>query len=90
MDLKHLSDSDLMEATVCVAGTERRACVNLLFHLVELDIRQCFIARGPNSLYDYCEKELKLSDGAASPTRERGSRDAQYSGDRTAPSVGSA
>jgi 5-methylcytosine-specific restriction endonuclease McrA len=61
----HLSDRDLLEATSRAAGDERRATVELVALLAELDARRLYLGEGCSSLFTYCTQALHLSEHAA-------------------------
>lgn len=60
-----LSDRDLLAATVRAAGLERRATVDLITLLSEVDARRLYLAEGCSSLFTYCTQVLHLSEHAA-------------------------
>jgi hypothetical protein len=60
-----LSDRDLLDATVRVAGDERRTTAGLLALLAELDTRRLYLGEGYSSLFTYCTQRLRLSESAA-------------------------
>jgi len=60
-----LSDSDLLDMTVRVAGDERRTTAELLALLAELDSRKLYLGEGHSSLFTYCTQRLHLSESAA-------------------------
>ena len=60
-----LCDRDLLDATVRVAGDERRTTAELLALLAELDTRKLYLGEGYSSLFTYCTQRLHLSESAA-------------------------
>src|SRR5207244_10970663 len=61
-----LSDQDLLARIVALAGKERKASVELVAHLAELDTRSSLYAsHGHGSLFTYCTAVLKLSEVGA-------------------------
>jgi len=60
-----LSDRDLLDATVRVAGNERQTTAELLALLAELDTRKLYLGEGYSSLFTYCTQRLRLSESAA-------------------------
>ena len=60
-----MSDQDLLDATVRVAGVERRTTAELLALLAELDTRKLYLGEGYSSLFTYCTQRLHLSESAA-------------------------
>ena len=65
MNLKELSDKELLVKTQTLANTEREAVVDLLLHLVEVDSRSLYLSEGYSSMFDYLTRGLKLSSSAA-------------------------
>ena len=61
----HLSDRDLLDATSRAAADERRATVELVALLAELDARRLYLGEGCSSLFTYCTQVLHLSEHAA-------------------------
>ena len=61
----HLSDRELLDATVRAAANERRATVELMLLLAELDVRRLFLGEGCSSLFTFCTQVLHLSEHAA-------------------------
>lgn len=61
MDLKMLSNADLLKNTELAALTEREATTNLLHHLNEVHRRRIFALKGCPSLFEYCVRILKMS-----------------------------
>lgn len=60
-----LSDPDLIDAIARAAHDERRATVELLTLLAELDARRLYLGQGCSSLFTYCNQVLHLSEHAA-------------------------
>ena len=65
MNLKHLSDDNLLTETKVMATTEREATLTVLKYLREVERRKLFLRRGFSSLFDYVVKELHYSEGSA-------------------------
>jgi hypothetical protein len=59
-----LSDPDLLRRVTELAGRERRAAVDLIAHLAELDRRKLYREQGYGSLFSYCTEALRLSEHA--------------------------
>jgi hypothetical protein len=59
-----LSDRELLRHVVALAGGERRATVELIAHLAELDRRKLYRGQGYGSLFSYCTEVLRLSEHA--------------------------
>src|SRR5476651_276104 len=66
LDLKKLSDSDLLLNTKALVGTEHKIIQDVLQYLLEIDNRKIYLARGFGSLFEFCVRELKYSEGSAS------------------------
>ena len=60
-----LPNEEIMRRVVALARVERRATVELVVHLAELDRRKLHQAAGYGSLFAYCTRELCLSDQGA-------------------------
>ena len=63
--LAQLSDPDLIETTVRVAGDERRVTADLLALLGEVDARRLYLSEGCSSLFSYCTTVLRFSEHEA-------------------------
>ena len=63
--LANVSDRDLIDATLRAATDERRAIVELLSLLGEVDARRLYLSEGYSSLFAYCTRELKFSEHEA-------------------------
>jgi 5-methylcytosine-specific restriction endonuclease McrA len=66
MNLTSLSDKSLLSSTLCLAQKERQILSELLWHLKEIDSRKLYSDLKCSSLFDYCVKVLKYSEGQAS------------------------
>jgi hypothetical protein len=64
MNLSYLTDNTLLNDTKTLAQKEKTCTVELLHHIAEIDRRKLFSDLKYGSLYDYCIKELKLSEGS--------------------------
>jgi hypothetical protein len=62
---QHLSDRDLLDATVRAAKDERRSTIELLALLGEVDARRLYLGEGCSSLFTYCTQVLHLSEHGA-------------------------
>jgi hypothetical protein len=60
-----LSNTDLLAEVRRLAAHERRATVDLLAALAELDARRLYLGEGCSSLFTYCTQVLHLSEHAA-------------------------
>jgi len=65
MNLKSISDSELLVATKQLASEEKRIGIQVLHHLREIDARKLFASLGFSSLFIYCTAELGYSEGGA-------------------------
>jgi hypothetical protein len=65
IDPKSLSDDELIAALVFLARDEKRHLVSMLRHLREMDRRHLAERRAYPSLFEYCVRELRLSEGDA-------------------------
>ena len=63
--MKFLADQALLTRTKRLVGCERRVNAKVLECLVEINQRQCHLARGFSSLFDYCVHDLGYSNSAA-------------------------
>ena len=66
MNLTSLSDKSLLSTTLSLAHKERQILSELLWHLKEIDSRNLYSDLKCSSLFDYCVKVLKYSEGQAS------------------------
>ncbi len=65
LELQQLTSRDLLIRTQRVVTEERRATVSLIAHLEEIQARRLFAEIGFSSMWEFCTKYLKLSEGAA-------------------------
>jgi hypothetical protein len=65
MNLKHLSDSKLHSEIIELARRERALLAQILWHLREVDRRKLYADHRCSSLFDYCVRKLKYSEGQA-------------------------
>jgi 5-methylcytosine-specific restriction endonuclease McrA len=63
--LRLLTNEQLLSEMPVLVARERTATTMVVAALSELDSRQLYLARGFPSLYVYCARELKLSEGTA-------------------------
>jgi hypothetical protein len=66
MNLKHLTDETLDADIKMLAKAEREVLGKILWHLNEIDRRKLYCDSKCGSLYEYCIKVLKYSEGQAS------------------------
>jgi 5-methylcytosine-specific restriction endonuclease McrA len=66
VNLTSLSDHSLLQKTLTLAKEERAILSNVLWHLYEIDQRKLYCEEKCGSLYEYCVKVLKYSEGQAS------------------------
>ena len=65
MNLKHLSDKSILSHTLLLVQKEREILSEILWHLKEIDRRKLYSDLRCSSLFDYCVKVLKYSEGQA-------------------------
>ena len=65
-NLGHRTDAEILQATEQLASDVRRINAEFLRYLREVEGRRLYLALGYPSLYEYCVKALKLSEGSAS------------------------
>ena len=63
--LQEISDRELLAAVMRAARNERKATVELLGLLGEVDARRLYLGEGCASLFTYCTQVLRLSEHAA-------------------------
>ena len=65
MTLSELSDDDLLSSlrVICLDG--RHLLARVVVHLAEIDTRELYIEAGYSSLFEFCLKELNMSEGEA-------------------------
>src|SRR5687767_4856401 len=62
---RQLSDSDLIASLKCLVADERRTLVDFLIHLGEFNSRRLQEKSPFPSLFLYCTRELRYSEGEA-------------------------
>jgi len=65
VELKCLTDAELLDKVKSLAGRERSATALLVAHLAELDTRDALLREGYASLFAYCREALGLSEHGA-------------------------
>src|SRR5688500_10548617 len=65
ISISTMSDRELLERTVRVAGGERHLTAELLALIGECDARRLYLGEGCSSLFSYCRQVLHLSEHAA-------------------------
>ena len=65
MNLKHLTDTTLLNDTLVLVRKEKETSYEILHHLLEIDRRKLFAELKCSSLFDYCVRVLGYSEGAA-------------------------
>ncbi len=65
MNLRNISDGNLLENTRSLAQKEREITLEVLHHLREVERRSLFASLSYSSLFEYAVKELKYSEGSA-------------------------
>src|ERR1700722_17080229 len=66
MMLKHLTDTSLLNDTKILVEKEQRLTLQVLDHLLEVDMRCLYSTLGFSNLFNYCVHELKYSSAEAS------------------------
>jgi hypothetical protein len=61
MNLKKLTDKELLKSTELISKREKSITLILLRHLREIDLRRCFADLGCSSLFNYCTDILGYS-----------------------------
>lgn len=65
IELNQMTDKDLIDAAVRLAGVERAGQVELLRYLGEIDQRKLFLELGYGSLWDFCRRALQFSESVS-------------------------
>jgi hypothetical protein len=65
-NLSHLTDKELLKDVSSLVGRERELLSHILWHLKEIDQRKLYSDMKCGSLFEYCVKILKYSEGQAS------------------------
>ena len=65
MNLRKLTDTELLDTAKTLVGKERKILVNLLWYLAEIENRKLYLKLGYSSMYRLLTKKLKFSEGAA-------------------------
>ena len=65
LELKKLSDQNLLLQTKNLVQKERNITIQVLRHLSEIEFRKLYLKRGFSSLFDYAVKELGYSHSSA-------------------------
>ena len=65
ISISTMSDRELLERMVRVAGDERHLTADLLALIGECDARRLYLGEGCSSLFSYCTQVLHLSEHAA-------------------------
>jgi len=63
--MQKLSNQELFNRTLESVQHEREATLELIAYLAEIERRKLYLERGYSSLFQFCCKSLKLSEGAA-------------------------
>ncbi len=63
--LTHLSDRDLLHDLAALVTQDRATTASLLAHIAEVDARRLYASAGYPSMFEYCVRELHLSEDAA-------------------------
>jgi hypothetical protein len=65
MNLAHIKDDELINKTKQLNETIRKDTTELLHYLAEVEKRRLFAREGCDSLFSFCKRVLKCSDGQA-------------------------
>ncbi len=65
MNLKHLTDKQLLIDTKTLADEGRKNTAKILHHIKEIDVRKLYTERGYPSLFKYVVEEIGFSEGSA-------------------------
>lgn len=65
MNLKHLTDKQLLADTKALALENRKTTAKILHHIKEIEIRKLYTELGHSSLFDYVVHELGFTRGSA-------------------------
>jgi hypothetical protein len=65
-DAKRMGDDELLAALLTLADGKRRNDAAMLAHIAEVDRRRLYAGKGYSSMFEYCVKVLRLSEGATS------------------------
>jgi len=65
MSLSQLSDPELLSATSKLVGSQRELTAALAVHLAEVERRRLHLLAGFSSMFEFCVKGLRLSEGEA-------------------------
>src|SRR5688572_14730117 len=63
--LRSLSDHQLLANTDAIVAQNRKLTLKLLDHLREIERRKLHLRCGHSSMFDYCTRQLRLSEPAA-------------------------
>jgi 5-methylcytosine-specific restriction endonuclease McrA len=63
--LSKLSDSQIIKRLDALVQKERETTLEILRHLIEMDLRSLYLGRGYGSLFEYCTRHLGYSESAA-------------------------
>ena len=61
-----LDDTTLLARLSTLVAQDRKTSARMLWHLAEVDARGLYRDEGYSSLFDYCVKSLRMSEGEAS------------------------
>src|SRR5262245_48099794 len=65
MNLTSLSNFELTRNVESLCSGERKTTLEVLYYLIEIDNRRLYADLGFTSLFDFCVRKLKYSDGGA-------------------------
>ena len=64
-ELINLSDDDLLARLEVMAASEKRLGASIVMHLIEVQVRELYLALGHDSLYRYAVVQLRFSEDVA-------------------------
>jgi hypothetical protein len=65
MSFAHLSNDALLDNAHRLLGSERQIVAKLAAHLAEVETRRLHLEAGYSSLFDFCVRHLRMSEGEA-------------------------
>ncbi len=63
--LSHVADHVLLRDLAALVSNDRTTTASLLAHIAEVDTRRLYAPAAYSSMFEYCVRELHLSEGAA-------------------------
>src|SRR5262245_28098870 len=65
MNLRDISDEELLAGVAKLVGSYRQVTAALVVHLAEIEERRLHLLAGFSSMFEFCTKCLRLSEGEA-------------------------